>query len=86
MCPFSTRRPPGHHSQRAAASGFCVFNNVALAAKHAQQRHGLHRCVLGHYGAGAQARWEVVQWAAERPHSVLSLLGWAPQVGGPAPQ
>ncbi|XP_037703659.1 polyamine deacetylase HDAC10 isoform X3 [Choloepus didactylus] len=36
-------RPPGHHSQRAAANGFCVFNNVALAAKHAKQSYGLHR-------------------------------------------
>ncbi|VFV33939.1 histone deacetylase 10-like [Lynx pardinus] len=35
-------RPPGHHSQRAAANGFCVFNNVAIAAKYAKQRHGLH--------------------------------------------
>ncbi|NP_001403089.1 polyamine deacetylase HDAC10 isoform 13 [Mus musculus] len=34
-------RPPGHHSQRAAANGFCVFNNVALAAKHAKQKYGL---------------------------------------------
>ncbi|XP_045319055.1 polyamine deacetylase HDAC10 isoform X7 [Leopardus geoffroyi] len=35
-------RPPGHHSQRAAANGFCVFNNVAIAAKYAKRRHGLH--------------------------------------------
>ncbi|XP_048209659.1 polyamine deacetylase HDAC10 isoform X2 [Perognathus longimembris pacificus] len=35
-------RPPGHHSQRAAANGFCVFNNVAIAAKHAKQKHGLN--------------------------------------------
>ncbi|KAF6118965.1 histone deacetylase 10 [Phyllostomus discolor] len=35
-------RPPGHHSQRAAANGFCMFNNVAIAAKHAQREHGLH--------------------------------------------
>ncbi|XP_044918504.1 polyamine deacetylase HDAC10 isoform X4 [Felis catus] len=35
-------RPPGHHGQRAAANGFCVFNNVAIAAKYAKRRHGLH--------------------------------------------
>ncbi|XP_040493687.1 polyamine deacetylase HDAC10 isoform X2 [Ursus maritimus] len=55
-------RPPGHHSQRAAASGFCVFNNVALAAKHAQQRHGLHRILIVdwdvHHGQGTQYIFE----------------------------
>uniref|UniRef100_G3TQ63 Histone deacetylase 10 n=1 Tax=Loxodonta africana TaxID=9785 RepID=G3TQ63_LOXAF len=35
-------RPPGHHSQRTAANGFCVFNNVAIAAEYAKQKHGLH--------------------------------------------
>lgn len=44
---LSRHRPPGHHSQRAAANGFCVFNNVAIAAAHAKQKHGLHRCVPG---------------------------------------
>ncbi|XP_040346416.1 polyamine deacetylase HDAC10 isoform X2 [Herpailurus yagouaroundi] len=55
-------RPPGHHSQRAAANGFCVFNNVAIAAKHAKQRHGLHRILIVdwdvHHGQGIQYIFE----------------------------
>ncbi|RMC10239.1 hypothetical protein DUI87_13041 [Hirundo rustica rustica] len=34
-------RPPGHHSQRNAANGFCLFNNVAIAAEHAKLKYGL---------------------------------------------
>ncbi|KAM5335602.1 polyamine deacetylase HDAC10 isoform 2-T2 [Glossophaga mutica] len=55
-------RPPGHHSQRAAANGFCMFNNVAIAAKHAQQEHGLHRILIVdwdiHHGQGIQYIFE----------------------------
>ncbi|XP_069437922.1 polyamine deacetylase HDAC10 isoform X4 [Ovis canadensis] len=55
-------RPPGHHSQRATANGFCVFNNVAIAAKHAQQKHGLHRILIVdwdiHHGQGVQYIFE----------------------------
>ncbi|XP_054941332.1 polyamine deacetylase HDAC10 isoform X2 [Physeter macrocephalus] len=55
-------RPPGHHSQRAAANGFCVFNNVAIAAKHAQRQHGLHRILIVdwdvHHGQGIQHIFE----------------------------
>ncbi|XP_008832953.1 polyamine deacetylase HDAC10 isoform X5 [Nannospalax galili] len=51
-------RPPGHHSQRAAANGFCVFNNVAIAAKHAKQKYGLNRILIVdwdvHHGQGTQ--------------------------------
>lgn len=36
-------RPPGHHSMRSAANGFCVFNNVAIAARYARQKYGLER-------------------------------------------
>ncbi|XP_064446490.1 polyamine deacetylase HDAC10 isoform X1 [Mirounga angustirostris] len=61
-CPVFTRRPPGHHSQRAAANGFCVFNNVAIAAKHAQQKHGLQRILIVdwdvHHGQGIQYIFE----------------------------
>lgn len=36
-------RPPGHHSQRNAANGFCLFNNVAIAAEYAKLKYGLQR-------------------------------------------
>ncbi|XP_077025348.1 polyamine deacetylase HDAC10 isoform X2 [Tamandua tetradactyla] len=49
-------------SQRAAANGFCVFNNVALAAEHAKQRHGLRRILVVdwdiHHGQGTQYIFE----------------------------
>ncbi|EHB03489.1 Histone deacetylase 10 [Heterocephalus glaber] len=55
-------RPPGHHSQRAAANGFCVFNNVAIAAEHAKRKHGLHRVLIVdwdiHHGQGIQYIFE----------------------------
>uniref|UniRef100_A0A2I3NDG7 Histone deacetylase 10 n=1 Tax=Papio anubis TaxID=9555 RepID=A0A2I3NDG7_PAPAN len=55
-------RPPGHHSQRAAANGFCVFNNVAIAAAYAKQKHGLHRILIVdwdvHHGQGIQYLFE----------------------------
>uniref|UniRef100_A0A8C0WD32 Histone deacetylase domain-containing protein n=1 Tax=Castor canadensis TaxID=51338 RepID=A0A8C0WD32_CASCN len=55
-------RPPGHHSQRAAASGFCVFNSVAIAAEYAKQKHGLHRILIVdwdiHHGQGIQYIFE----------------------------
>ncbi|XP_054997228.1 polyamine deacetylase HDAC10 isoform X4 [Sorex araneus] len=54
-------RPPGHHSQQAAANGFCVFNNVAIAARHAMQNRGVRRCVPGLRGPGRP--WE------ERDHT-----------------
>uniref|UniRef100_G3U2S1 Histone deacetylase 10 n=1 Tax=Loxodonta africana TaxID=9785 RepID=G3U2S1_LOXAF len=55
-------RPPGHHSQRTAANGFCVFNNVAIAAEYAKQKHGLHRILIVdwdvHHGQGTQYIFE----------------------------
>lgn len=55
-CPRLTPRPPGHHSQRATANGFCMFNNVAIAARHAQQQHRLRRFVSVRLQAEARAR------------------------------
>lgn len=55
-------RPPGHHSMRSAANGFCVFNNVAIAARYAQQKHGVKRVLVVdwdiHHGQGVQYCFE----------------------------
>ncbi|XP_051739909.1 polyamine deacetylase HDAC10 [Ctenopharyngodon idella] len=55
-------RPPGHHSQRSAANGFCVFNNVAIAALYAKKNYNLNRVLIVdwdvHHGQGVQYCFE----------------------------
>jgi acetoin utilization deacetylase AcuC-like enzyme len=56
---FVAVRPPGHHAEPARGMGFCLFNNVAVAAAHARAQWGLERvCVADfdvHHGNGTQA-------------------------------
>jgi acetoin utilization deacetylase AcuC-like enzyme len=53
---FCAIRPPGHHARPGGAMGFCLFNNIALAARHALDSHGLERVAIidfdVHHGNG----------------------------------
>ncbi|MGA3170974.1 MAG: histone deacetylase [Chthoniobacteraceae bacterium] len=55
---FCAIRPPGHHATVDRGMGFCIFNNVALAARHAQEAHGIERVLIVdwdvHHGNGTQ--------------------------------
>jgi len=59
FCPV---RPPGHHACRTRAMGFCIFNNVAVGARHAIEAHGLERVAIVdfdvHHGNGTEDIFE----------------------------
>lgn len=59
---FCAVRPPGHHAEQNRPMGFCLFNNVAVGARYAQQKHGMKRVAIidwdVHHGNGTQHIFE----------------------------
>ena len=69
---FCAVRPPGHHACRARAMGFCMFNNVAIAARHAVHAHGIERVAIidfdVHHGNGTEDIFE------NDPHVLMASI------------
>ena len=59
---FAITRPPGHHSEKDMALGFCILNNVAIAARYLQKQHGVGKILIldwdVHHGNGTQHIFE----------------------------
>jgi len=55
---FALVRPPGHHAEHGRGAGFCIFNTIAIGARHAMKKHGIKRILIVdwdlHHGNGTQ--------------------------------
>ena len=86
---FAALRPPGHHAERDRVMGFCFFNNVAVVARHLQERRGRRRILIldwdVHHGNGTQhVIWDdpSVMYVSLHQFPFYPGTGDADEVGG----
>ncbi|ORY73395.1 histone deacetylase domain-domain-containing protein [Leucosporidium creatinivorum] len=81
---FVAIRPPGHHCCESQPMGFCFVNNVAVAAAHAHQRHGIDRVVILdidlHHGNGTQ---DIVWRINKEAQRAAAAMSSSPRKGSP---
>ena len=87
---FAAVRPPGHHAERNKSMGFCLFNNIAIAARHLQRKHKLGKILIldwdVHHGNGTQHSFEedpTVFYCSlhQHPSTCYPGTGWPQEVG-----
>ena len=90
---FAAVRPPGHHAEPDRAMGFCLFSNVAIAARYLQRQHGLERIAIVdfdvHHGNGTQAAFDtrvLPVLETYRPDALLISAGFDAHPADPLAQ
>jgi acetoin utilization deacetylase AcuC-like enzyme len=88
---FAVVRPPGHHATPTKGMGFCLFNNVAIAARYAQKKYGVGRVLIAdwdvHHGNGTQDIFYedgTVLFFDTHQHPLYPGTGGATETGGGA--
>jgi acetoin utilization deacetylase AcuC-like enzyme len=85
---FCAVRPPGHHARPAQGMGFCLFNNIAIGARHAQKKHGAEKVLIVdwdvHHGNGTQDIFYddgSVLFCSTHQAPWYPFTGWAEETG-----
>lgn len=85
---FAFVRPPGHHAEQGKAMGFCIFNNIAIAARYLRRRHGMNSILIVdfdlHHGNGTQHSFykeKDVLYFSTHQYPYYPGSGWYEEIG-----